>query len=105
MGDNSIQAVLGQMRQLAAIADTTTNVAREPAAGEFAQVFKTMLDRVNETQKQSADLSRAFELGENRADLAEVMINVQKARLSFQTTLQVRNRLLAAYQDIMNMPL
>jgi flagellar hook-basal body complex protein FliE len=73
------------------------------AADDFASVFKAMLADVNQSQNQSSQLAAAFERGQHQ-DLADVMIAQQKARLAFQTTLQVRNKLVTAYQDIMNMP-
>ena len=66
------------------------------AGDDFASVFKAMLVDVNQ-------LAASFERGQHQ-DLAEVMIAQQKSKLAFQTTLQVRNKLVSAYQDIMNMP-
>ncbi|CDH44164.1 flagellar hook-basal body complex protein FliE [Candidatus Contendibacter odensensis] len=73
------------------------------AGDDFASVFKSMLADVNQSQQQSTQLAASFERGQNQ-DLAGVMIAQQKSRLAFQTTLQVRNKLVSAYQDIMNMP-
>ena len=61
------------------------------------------LDTVADAQKIAADTTRNFELGiEN--DLTKVMINQQMASIGFQMTLNVRNKVLSAYKDIMNMP-
>ncbi|NJM12832.1 MAG: flagellar hook-basal body complex protein FliE [Synechococcaceae cyanobacterium SM1_2_3] len=73
------------------------------AQEDFASVLKSMLVDVSQSQQQSNQLAAAFERGQHQ-DLAEVMIAQQKSRLAFQTTLQVRNKLVSAYQDIMNMP-
>lgn len=73
------------------------------AGNDFAGVFKSMLADVNQSQQQSTQLAASFERGQHQ-DLAEVMIAQQKSRLAFQMTLQVRNKLVSAYQDIMNMP-
>lgn len=79
--------------------------AGQPAPGaDFADLLKGALDRVDARQQESTRMARAFELGEN-VDLPDVMIALQQSRLSFQSTLQVRNKLVAAYQDILNMPL
>jgi len=80
-------------------------VAGAAGSGEdFAAALKGALDAVSARQDHAAQLAKGFELGDG-TDLPEVMINMQKARLAFQTTMQVRNKLVAAYQDIMNMPL
>ena len=78
--------------------------APAPAAkADFSEVLKASLDQVNATQQQAANLARDFELGASSASLPEVMISLQKANISFQQVVQVRNKLVAAYHDIMNM--
>ena len=62
------------------------------------------MDQVNNVQQHAAKLARDFELGAPDANLTEAMISMQKASISFQYTLQVRNKMVSAYQDIMNMP-
>lgn len=71
---------------------------------DFAGVFRKSLDQVNNAQQHSAKLARDFELGAPEANLTEAMIAMQKASISFQYSVQVRNKLVSAYQDIMNMP-
>lgn len=71
---------------------------------DFAGVFRSMLAGVNRSQQHATRLAESFAEGQEQ-DLAGVMIAQQKARLSFQTTLQVRNKVVSAYQDIMNMPI
>ena len=68
----------------------------------FGELMQQAIDGVNETQMQAASLTKAFELGED-VDLSRVMIAVQKSRISFEALTQVRNKLLSAYQDVMNM--
>ena len=70
---------------------------------DFASVFKSMLVSVNQSQQNSRQLTESFDLGQHN-DLAGVMISQQKSKLAFQSTLQVRNKLMTAYQDVMNMP-
>lgn len=105
MNDVSMDSVLGELRRLTAIANGNSGLGKTSAPTDFASVLEGMLGSVNASQGKAADLARAFETEDDKVDLAEVMIAQQKARLSFQTTLQVRNKLLSAYQDIMNMPL
>ena len=71
----------------------------------FGDVMKNALDFVNDQQVQSRKLSDKFERGDTGVDVAQVMVAIQKASLSFQAATQVRNKLVSAYQDIMNMPL
>ena len=71
----------------------------------FGDLLQQAVDSVNETQMKSAELQRAYELGDENVDLTEVMIQMQKATVSFEAMTQVRNRLISAYQDIMNMPI
>lgn len=70
---------------------------------DFAGILKSMLVGVSQSQQHATRLAESFEMGQHQ-DLAGVMIDQQKAKLAFQSTLQVRNKLMSAYQDIMNMP-
>ncbi|WP_017939556.1 flagellar hook-basal body complex protein FliE [Zestomonas thermotolerans] len=84
--------------------------ARQAAAAPKAEVpsFSDMLgqavNKVAETQQVSNQLATAFEIGTSGVDLTDVMIAQQKATVSFQALTQVRNKLVQAYQDIMQMP-
>ena len=69
----------------------------------FADTLQDALKNVNETQTQSSALSESFERGET-VDIAKVMLARQQASVGFEATLQVRNKLLSAYKDIMSMP-
>ena len=62
------------------------------------------INKVSETQQASSQLSNAFEIGKSGVDLTDVMVASQKASVSFQAITQVRNKLVQAYQDIMQMP-
>ena len=70
----------------------------------FGALFKDAITQVNETQAAAAQMKREFETGVSDRSLAEVMIASQKANLSFRAVTEVRNKLITAYQDIMNMP-
>ncbi len=72
-------------------------------SADFATILKSMLVDVSQTQQHATRMAESFELGQHQ-DLAGVMVDQQKAKLAFQTPLQVRNKLMSAYQDIMNMP-
>jgi len=73
------------------------------AAPDFGAAINNALQQVNAQQTKAGDLSEAYERGDTH-DIVSVMIERQKASLGFETTLQVRNKLLSAYRDIMNMP-
>ncbi len=105
MSDMNVRQVLEQMRAMAAQAQGTSE-AEQNAEGmpEFANVLKNAIDSVNEVQSTSGKLQEAFEKGDPNVSLAEVMIASQKASLSFQAMTQVRNKLLEAYKEVMNMP-
>ena len=80
--------------------------AAVPAAAQpssFAATLETALRQVNDGQNQAAQLSDAYERG-TEVDIAKVMLARQQASVGFEATLQVRNKILAAYKDIMSMP-
>lgn len=104
-------SLLAQLRAGATLA-AGKPASGDPALGkntsgsvDFGAVLKNSLDQVNNAQQRAAKLAQDFELGAPEANLTEAMITMQKASISFQYTLQVRNKLVAAYQEIMNMPI
>ncbi|MBB5984293.1 flagellar hook-basal body complex protein FliE [Sphingobium lignivorans] len=93
-----------------AIRDVASGAA--PAAGEtagapgkasFSDALRSAVHEVSNLQSQSSEAAAAFERGET-TDIAAVMLAKQQASVGFETTLQVRNKLLSAYKDIMSMP-
>lgn len=106
MNDIDVNRVLSQIRTLAAQAANKPAApeAAAPAAGGFSQLVGGAIDKVNQTQADASKLQNAFELGDPSADLASVMLAQAKAQVSFKAMSEVRNRLVSAYQDIMNMP-
>ncbi|MBT8766439.1 flagellar hook-basal body complex protein FliE [Pseudomonas boanensis] len=78
--------------------------APEVGAPNFAEVLGQAVNKVNDTQQAASELATAFEVGKTGVDLTDVMIASQKASVSFQAMTQVRNKLVQAYQDIMQMP-
>ena len=79
----------------------------EPAQGQpsFTETLRGALASVNNSQNESGQLARAFEMGDPSADLAKVMVAAQHSQIAFKATVEIRNRLVQAYQDVMNMPL
>ncbi|MDD0974567.1 flagellar hook-basal body complex protein FliE [Pseudomonas fontis] len=78
--------------------------APELGSSSFADMLGQAVNKVNDTQQASSQLATAFEVGKSGVDLTDVMIASQKASVSFQALTQVRNKLVQAYQDIMQMP-
>lgn len=85
----------------AAAAPVEGNSGAAPGGG-FAASLDTALRQVNAVQTRSSDLQTAYENGQI-TDIAQVMIARQEAGVAFEATLQTRNKLLSAYQDIMRM--
>lgn len=104
MAITSIESVLQQMRALTASADRPVTAGGEVASGGFAGELKKSLDRISDAQQAASSQAEAFELGKPGIALNDVMIDLQKAGIGFQMGLQVRNKVVAAYQEIMNMP-
>ena len=100
----SVESLLIQMRAMAEKAQGLQPVNKSPLQpSEFSNLLKSSIDNVNDIQKQASNLATRFDAGDKTVNLSDVMINLQKASLSFQAMTQVRNRLVSAYQDIMNM--
>ncbi|MCS6947934.1 MAG: flagellar hook-basal body complex protein FliE [Steroidobacteraceae bacterium] len=102
-----IQRVLTQIRELRAQASLAPAVPTPaPAAHrvDFATLLRRGIDAVNAQQQHAARLTQAFERGVPGVELSHVMVEAQKASIAFRATVEVRNRLVSAYQDIMNMP-
>jgi flagellar hook-basal body complex protein FliE len=74
-----------------------------PAAGGFSTVLTGALKEINEAQLESGKLQRDFQAGVPGATLEQTMVSMQKAQIGFQAAVTVRNKLVSAYTDIMNM--
>jgi flagellar hook-basal body complex protein FliE len=105
MAINAIESVLAQIRAASAVAAGKAPSAPQAAGAStgFGAALKSAVDEVNASQQEARRLARDYELGAPGADLQDAMVAVQKANISFQAMVQVRNRLVSAYQDIMNM--
>ena len=105
MSEINMNELLTQMKSVAAAAAKVAQ-PQEAAAGEqvpgFNEMLKQSIDTVNNMQTDAKNLTQAFELGDKNVSLAEVMIAKEKASISFETMLQVRNKLVEAYRDIMS---
>lgn len=72
---------------------------------DFGPIIKGAMEAVNNRQQHAQGLATRFQSGDPTVDIAKVMIEMQKARISFESLTQVRNRFVSAYQEIMSMPL
>ena len=76
----------------------------KPVQGtDFSAVLGQALQSVSATQNQAVEMQRQVQLDNPNVSIEETMIAMQKAQIGFQATLQVRNRLVQAYSDVMNM--
>lgn len=98
---NAAARAAGPVAQPSEAGDT----APAGAAGrvDFGEALRSSLDQVNGAQRKAEDMGQRFALGDDSVNLSDVMIASQKASISFQATVQVRNKLVSAYHDIMNM--
>ena len=106
MSDIAINQVLSQMRTMASQASmegakTTEEVGE---VSNFAEMMGKSITEVNEALQTSKTMQAQFESGDPSVSLAEVMVTAQKASIQFAGMTEVRNKLLNAYQEIMNMP-
>lgn len=119
-----VNNLLAQMREMKALASGSTMEGVKPRSGveaalqvgganrvegantpDFGSMFANAINKVNETQQTSSALAQAYEQGDSGVTLTQVMVASQKASVSFQAVTEVRNKLVEAYQDIMNMPI
>lgn len=112
--DNS--QLLAQMRTMAQsagiqpaavpgdVASSSINTSNVNGGG-FSNLLVRAINNVNSAQKESAMMASKIETGDGGASLVKAMIASQKASISFQAAVQVRNKVATAYQDIMNMPI
>jgi flagellar hook-basal body complex protein FliE len=96
--------LLAEMQRLGAVADRRPETVTHETGG-FAELLQSSLDAVNRAQGTATEMAAALERGDKSVTLPEVMIALQKASLSFQAMTEVRNRLVNAYQEVMNMPI
>lgn len=106
MANNTIspEALLVQMRAMAA--QSQSKAAELPNATQsenFADLLRQSIDKVNDIQQSGNALSQSFQKGDPNVQMSEVMVSLQKANVSFQAMVEVRNKLVSAYQEIMNM--
>ena len=115
MSSMQIDSVLSQIRSMSSqlhgqSISKVTNLAAEQAAGkttassgDFASLMRNGIDQVNQSQLHASSVAAAFERGTPGVELPDVMLEMQKANVSFRALTEVRNRFVSAYQEVMNM--
>jgi flagellar hook-basal body complex protein FliE len=107
MSTIDVNNLLSQMRQMTAQVRAPQAVAKAaPVAGQadFSTLLKESVSAVGRNQMEAGRMAASFERGDPGADLGRIMIAVQKADLSLRTMVEVRNKMVDAYKEIMNMP-
>ena len=108
MNEINSNELLSQLQVLArkvqeGAADNSTDVSSQST--KFSELMENSINQVNDQQMKASDLAKSFELNDPNVPLSTVMIEMQKARVSFEALKQVRNQLVDAYKQVMNMPL
>jgi flagellar hook-basal body complex protein FliE len=103
-----IEAMMAQLKAATVKPGTvkaTEQTLLEPGAAKvnFADALKNTVAEVSQAQISAGEQAKAFQMGDPSVNLSDVMISMQKASIGFQATLQVRNKLVSAYHEIMNM--
>ncbi|HYM34268.1 MAG TPA: flagellar hook-basal body complex protein FliE [Steroidobacteraceae bacterium] len=115
MSNMQVNSVLAQIRSLSSQVHSVSNSvgalspsalkAQQAEPGSFASLLKDGVAQVNQAQVQASDLATKFERGVPGVELSDVMLEMQKANVSFRALTEVRNRFVNVYQEIMNMPI
>ena len=108
MNEINSNELLSQLQVLArkvqeGTADSGIDVSSQST--KFSELMENSINQVNDQQMKASDLAKSFELNDPNVPLSTVMIEMQKARVSFEALKQVRNQLVDAYKQVMNMPL
>lgn len=105
---NRLMLEMRSMQMEAMARNNQAAAVAEPAKADvpsFSNMLGQAVNKVHETQQAANQIATAFEMGQSGVDLTDVMIAAQKSSVSFQAMAQVRNKLVQAYQDIMQMPI
>lgn len=107
MNTIDVNTLLSQMRQISArVRPPEGAFAPAPATAQndFSALLRESISKVGQSQMEAGRMAASFERGDAGADLGRTMIAVQKADLSLRTMVEVRNKMVDAYKEIMNMP-
>lgn len=104
---NTLLSQLRVAAHRAGLSGAATAESASPSSGaaEFAEALKQGIQHVNDRTQHAGSMAADFERGVEGVELSQVMVEMQKARISFEALSQVRNKMITAYKDIMNMPI
>lgn len=114
-GISGVDQVLGQIRAMRSLTQATppaggvsAPTALQPGQGiapasDFSSLLKSSVQAVNATQQQAQTAANAWERGDSEVSLTQVMVSLQKADVSFKAMMEVRNKMVDAYQEVMRM--
>jgi len=111
MSNLHIDSVLSQIRSMSAQMQSQAQVGMprvspaEAQSSPFATMMKNGIEQVNQAQASATNMAAAFERGVPGVELPDVMLEMQRANVSFRALTEVRNRFVNVYQEIMNMPI
>lgn len=100
---NQMQNIAGQAAGASGPAAAGQQVDTTVGTGGFSEALQSSLERINQMQTEAGDKAKAFQAGEPGVSLHDTMITSQKASIAFEMGVQMRNRLVSAYKDVMNM--
>lgn len=101
----SINSIHGEMQAMMLQASNTQTPATGQKVGaDFGQLLENAINNVNALQKTSSDLQTRFDQGDADVSLSDVMIARNKSSVAFEATIQIRNKLVESYKELMNMP-
>lgn len=103
------QSLYQEMQAMASMAklDVMPNAPQaelNPSSKNFSDMLGKAINNVNDMQLESKNMQVAFEMGDKSMSLADVMLAKEKSGIAFEATVQVRNKVMEAYKQIMNMP-
>ena len=106
VSSSAVQSMLSQIRAYEARAKNQPELL-EPGSGvektSFSELVKGAVNSVNDLQQKSTEMTAAYESGDD-VPLTDVVLSMQKSSIAFEATLQIRNKVIKAYEDIKNMP-
>lgn len=103
MSSKALESVLNQLKATAAMVNEPAAKSSTMAGTDFAATLRSAIDTVNQQQQIATGLSNAVAGGNSEINISRVMVALEKADLSFQAMVEVRNKLVSAYQEIMNL--
>jgi flagellar hook-basal body complex protein FliE len=100
----SIDSLLSQVQKTSLASPASAASATRSSSGDFTGALSQALGQVSQVQNRATQLQQRFQLEDPNVSLEETVLAMNKAQIGFQAAVQVRNKLVQSYTDIMNMP-